>query len=145
LGTDVSAAEELAWFVEDRREHVARVIEPALAAGRTVLCDRYFLSTVAYQGARGLDWRELLAHSEAEFPIPDLVLLLEIEPAIGLARTRARGGAAEGLFEDEARLERVAALFAALDRSYIRRVDARPPPDVVQREILALVRAAGLA
>ena len=62
----VSAQDELAWFVEDRREHVAQVIGPALAGGRVVVTDRYFLSTVAYQGARGLDWRAILEESEAQ-------------------------------------------------------------------------------
>ena len=60
-GARVEAAEELRWFVEDRREHVASLIRPALAAGRVVLTDRYYLSTVAYQGARGLDPQQLLA------------------------------------------------------------------------------------
>jgi len=49
------AERELALFTDDRREHVALVIEPALAAGRWVITDRYFLSTVADQGASGLD------------------------------------------------------------------------------------------
>ena len=48
------------------------MIAPALAAGEIVLCDRYFLSTVAYQGARGLDAEALLAAGERAFPLPDL-------------------------------------------------------------------------
>jgi dTMP kinase len=91
-GEPVAPAEELRWFQDDRREHVARVIGPALAAGRWVLTDRYFLSTVAYQGARGLDWREILAASEAEFPVPDAALIFELTVADGLARARGRGG-----------------------------------------------------
>jgi len=98
----VAAEEELRWFVEDRREHAAQVLAPGLEAGRIVLTDRYYLSTVAYQGARGIDWQRILEASEAEFPMPDLVLLLEIEPEAGLARVRARG---EGVDVEEQRSE----------------------------------------
>lgn len=141
-GETVAPEEELRWFVADRREHVARVVEPALAAGRSVVTDRYFLSTVAYQGARGqgargLDWRTLLADSEAEFPLPDLVLLFEIEPEAGLARVRARAGTAEPAFEHAGFLARVAEIFAAIDRGYIARIDAAGTPDEVRAEALA--------
>jgi len=133
--------EELRWFVEDRRAHVRDAIGPALAAGRVVLTDRYFLSTVAYQGARGLDWGAILAASEAEFPIPDLVVLLEIDPLRGLERVRARGTGVEGVFEREERLRRVAAIFAAIDRPWVERVGAEGSPDAVHAAVVARLRA----
>jgi dTMP kinase len=138
-GALVPPEQELAWFMEDRREHVAQVIEPALAAGRVVVSDRYFLSTVAYQGARGLDWRAILAECERAFPLPDRALILEVDPAAGLARTRARGGHAEPAFEAEAYLARVAAIFAAIDRPYVTRIDARGDPLRVERGVRAAV------
>jgi dTMP kinase len=134
-GRAVAPEEELRWFHEDRREHAARVIRPALEAGRGVVTDRYYLSSVAYQGARGLDWREILAASEAEFPQPDLVLLLEIAPEAGLARVRARPGHLESVFEDAERLERVAAIFAAVERGYVERVPAAGSPDAVEARL----------
>ncbi len=139
-GKAVAAEQELHWFVEDRRAHVAETLEPALRAGRVVLTDRYFLSTVAYQGARGLDAASLLADSEAEVPLPDLALLLEVEPALGLERVRARGGTLEGVFEQPERLARVAEIFHSLARPYIERLDASGPPDTVEREIRARVK-----
>jgi dTMP kinase len=138
-GERVSAEEELRWFFEDRREHVAQVIVPALEAGRVVLTDRYYLSTVAYQGAAGLDWRRILADSEAEFPRPDLVLLLELDPALGLARVRERGDAVETVFEEEERMERVAAIFAALDLPDLERVPAGGEPGVVEAALRGVV------
>lgn len=123
-GERVAPEEELRWFLEDRNEHVATEIAPALAAGRVVLCDRYTLSTVAYQGARGLDPAALLAAAEAEFPLPDLALLFEVDPAAGLARVASRGGIAEPAFEEVEYLSRVAAVFRSLDRPYIVRIDA---------------------
>src|SRR5262249_38942610 len=123
-GDPLGAAQERELFTEDRREHVAREIAPALAAGRWVVTDRYFLSTVAYQGARGLDWREILESSEAEFPIPDAVLLFELSAAEGLARAHARGGAPDPRFERADFLTEVARIFAAIERPYLVRVDA---------------------
>jgi dTMP kinase len=141
-GTRVSPEEELRWFTSDRREHVAGLISPALAAGRTVVTDRYFLSTVAYQGARGLDWREILAQSEAEFPIPDLALLFELRPEEGLARVRARGGAAEPVFERADFLDRVAGIFAAIERDYLVRIDGSGPEPAVRAAALAALAQA---
>lgn len=130
-GERVAPEEELRWFLEDRREHVATELAPALAAGRVVLCDRYTLSTVAYQGARGLDPAALLAAAEAEFPLPDLALLFEVDPGAGLARVASRGGIAEPAFEEVEYLSRVAAVFRSLDRPYIVRIDAsRDVPNV---------------
>jgi dTMP kinase len=139
-GQRVAPDEELRWFVEDRRAHVADVIRPALASGRLVLTDRYTLSTVAYQGARGLDAAAILADSEAEFPIPDLAILLEIEPEIALERVGDRGEPLDAEFEHREFLERVAAHYRALDRAYIARVDARGSEDSVHAAVVSCVR-----
>lgn len=139
LHAPLAAEEELALFVAQRRLHVAERIGPALARGALVLSDRYFLSTVAYQGARGLDPAQLLAESEAEFPLPDLALLLVLAPAEGLARVAARGGAAEPAFEQGEFLARVRAIFDALERPYLERVDARGSPEAVEARIAAAV------
>jgi dTMP kinase len=139
-GDPLTAEQERELFTEDRREHVARVIEPALAADRWVLTDRYFLSTVAYQGARGLDWREILRNSEAEFPVPDVVLLFELPAAEGLARARARGGAPDPRFEQDEYLTQVERIFAAIDRPYLARVDASGSAEAVTARALAALR-----
>jgi dTMP kinase len=138
-GSGVSHTEELRWFVADRREHVEAVVAPELAAGKVVLCDRYYLSTVAYQGARGSDPNVLLAESEAEFPLPDLVLLLEIPPAAGLARVHDRGAAVEAHFEEIEYLERVDAIFRGIDRPYLVRIDGSAQVDAVERAIAECV------
>jgi dTMP kinase len=142
-GETLSPEEELRWFFEQRREHVRELVEPALARGSTVLCDRYFLSTVAYQGARGLDPAAILADSEAEFPLPDVVLLLDLGAGEGLRRARARGGPREPAFEEEARQARVAAILAGLERPYLERVDALGSPEAVHRCVLAALRRRG--
>jgi dTMP kinase len=129
--------EELRWFMEDRQEHLQELILPALEAGRWVLTDRYFLSTVAYQGARGLDWREILRENEARFPAPDLALLFEVSPAQGLARVERRAGTPEPGFEQAEFLARVAEIFAAIERDWIARIDGSGSEDEVRRAALA--------
>ena len=140
-GRSLEPEEELRWFVEDRRAHVRDEIGPALSAGRVVVTDRYFLSSVAYQGARGLDWRAILAASEAEFPIPDLVLLLEIDVARGLERVRARGAHLEGVFEREELLLRVATIFRAVERPWVERIPAAGSEREVHAAVVARVRS----
>ena len=140
-GEAVPPETELEWFFEDRREHMRELVLPALEAGRIVLSDRSYLSTVAYQGARGLDAAAILAASEAEFPRPDLVLLFELPAAEGLARVDARGAAREAVFENLPFQERVAEIFAGLDVDGLARIDARRSEQAITDEVLALVEA----
>ncbi len=139
-GETVDPAEELRWFNEDRREHVRGVLAPELELSKVVVTDRYFLSTVAYQGARGLDWKELLADAEREFRPPDLALIFEIDPRDGLARTRGREGAAEVAFEEVGFLETVAGIYREIDRPWIQRVDAARTPSAVLADALERIR-----
>ena len=130
---------ELAWFIKDRREHMRDVVGPALAAGRIVLCDRSYFSTVAYQGARGFDPATLLADSQAEFGRPDLVLFFDIDPEDGLARVAARGGEAEPVFEELNYLERVAEIFRSLEVPERVRIDAARGEEAVAKDVMGAV------
>jgi dTMP kinase len=138
-GQRVSAEQELGWFFEQRRAHVREVVRPALARGDVVLSDRYFISTVAYQGARGLDAAAILAASEAEFPAPDLVLWLDLPVEEGLARARVRGAPHEPAFEERAFLERVRATLGGIQRDYLVRVDANGGAEEVGARIARAV------
>lgn len=138
-GETLAPETELQWFFEDRREHVAEVIEPALKAGHWVVTDRYFLSTVAYQGARGLDAQQILADSEREFPLPDLVVLLEVDATQGLERVVNRGGVLETVFEQADFQRRVAGVFDSLELAYLARVSGRGRPDEVERAVAECV------
>lgn len=138
-GRRVAPEQELAWFFEQRRAHVREVVRPGIARGDVVLSDRYFVSTAAYQGARGLDSAAILAASEAEFPLPDLVLWLDLPVSEGLTRAAARGEPHEPAFEERAFLERVRATLASLARAYIARVDASGDPSAVAARIARTV------
>ena len=135
-GVPTTPEEELECFVEDRREHVRDLIAPALARGEVVITDRYYLSNVAYQGARGLSPQAILEHNEALFPAPSAAVLLETSPDLGLGRVRARGEAINRTYEKEDFLDRVAAIYAAIERPYLVRVAAHGPPEEVHRAVL---------
>ncbi len=115
---------ELLLMVAARVQHVQRVIRPALAAGRLVLCDRYLGSSIAYQGAgRGIDEDFITElHRHAVGLLPDLTILLDIPPQAGLRRSARRladDRLDEGRFEqlDTAFHERVRASFLAQART----------------------------
>jgi dTMP kinase len=88
-----------------------------------VVLDRYYLSTAAYQGARGADPAWVLAENEKFAPTPDLVLLLDFDPAAGLDRIRARGDA-PNTFEQLDSMREVRRIFLMLERPFIHRIDA---------------------
>jgi dTMP kinase len=118
----VSQEEELELFIADRAEHVKEVIAPALADGCVVVCDRYYLSTVAYQGANGLN-QDLILEKNKNFPVPDLAIILEIDPAQGIHRIQNQRNEHPNSFEQEANLQKVAEIFGAMQQDYIKRIN----------------------
>jgi dTMP kinase len=109
-GQQVAPEAELFLYLADRAQHVRQVIRPNLEQGRLVLSDRYADSTIVYQGyGRELPVERLLEFNQlaAGGLWPDLTLLFDLEPRVGLARARARNAAcgtevSEGRFEAEA-------------------------------------------
>lgn len=131
-----------------RADHVARLIRPALAAGKTVLCDRFVHSTLAYQGyGKGLPMdmlKQLHAFATGDL-WPDLVLWLDAPVELGLSRSTKRAAAVNPLAPPEQRFEqldlayhqRVRDGFAALAQAdgRIARIDATLPVDGVAAAI----------
>ena len=132
--------EELNLFLEDRRLHVHELIKPGLAAGNIILTDRYYYSTAAYQGAAGMDIAEIFARNSFA-PVPDLVLLLTMDPEISIARIREGRGEELNDFEQLDQLRKVADHFAAFADPCIVRVDAARKPEQIQEEIREIVQA----
>ncbi len=95
-----SAETEVLLFTAARRDHLERVIEPALAAGKVLICDRFADSTRMYQGLGRGDLRAVVdqLHSLMIRREPDITVLIDIDPAVGLGRALSRGG-------EEARFE----------------------------------------
>jgi dTMP kinase len=135
----LSPKEELNLFMADRREHVAGVIEPALAEGKIVICDRYYYSSVAYQGALGLDPERILAQNEVMAVRPDLTVVLTLPVAQALARLSGPPQRPRQVSDDPAYLEQVAAIYAGLKGPHLRHLDASAPPEAVHEALLSLI------
>ncbi len=133
-----SREEELELFLADRREHVQEVIAPALEEGKVILCDRYFLSTAAYQGARGFDPENILKLNHFA-PDPDLALLFQVPVDIGLHRITSGRGDKLNDFEQRENLGKVAAIFSSIKRPYIQPIDATRSIKEVHWKIVDLV------
>jgi dTMP kinase len=149
---DLDPRAELLLYCADRVQHMRTVIQPALAAGRIVVCDRYLDATLAYQGgARGLGMDLVRRLHLLVLPpqVPDVTFLFDLHPRVGLARARAalaegerRPG--ESRFEEEALAfhEAVRAHYLDLARAERERfvvVEANAPPDEVLRQMTAVL------
>jgi dTMP kinase len=129
LETDeqITPRSEALLFAADRAHHVETELRPMLADGRHVLCDRYIDSSIAYQGTgRTLSTAEVarLSRWATEGLLPDLTVLLDIDPAIGLARAGGRTSAAASGLD---RLEREQADFHERVRAGFRELAGRAP------------------
>ena len=124
LNEEVQAEHDeiLDLFVKDRKQHVSEKIEPALNSGKTVVMDRYYYSTMAYQSASGFSMEKI--RSDNSFaPIPALVLILDISAEDGVKRV-LKGGNADR-FEKEDFLNRVREQYLKLkDEPNVQLIDA---------------------
>ena len=127
-------------FAADRRDHLAREIEPTLAAGTDVVTDRYLLSSLAYQAVEAdRAWVEHLAEQIRQ---PDLTLLLDLPIAVAAER-RQRAGRATERYDADGTLARVAENYRRLAMTHpdVVVIDASPPTDEVERSVTAAVDA----
>ncbi|MFA0749210.1 dTMP kinase [Fervidibacter sp.] len=142
--------ERTAWtetflFLADRAEHVAKVIKPALERGEIVLCDRFTDSTIAYQGfglGLPLEWLMQLNSIATNGLVPDLTLLLDIDPEMGLKRSQR-----ETVFErrslDFHQRVRWGYLWLAKQEPHrVKVIDASQPLESVLTQALRLVEEA---
>ena len=141
-------AAEALLFAAARSDHVAHLIEPALAAGRWVICDRFVDSSLAYQGGAGglgEDAIRALHRIGSNGLLPDRTLLLEADPQTTAARIHARdGNAADKIGGRDAEFhDGVAEAFVRLaqaDPARFRRIDALGIPGAVHALVLDAVR-----
>ncbi|MBI4567001.1 MAG: dTMP kinase [Planctomycetes bacterium] len=121
--------EELALFIEDRRWNVTHRVRPALLEGKTVIVDRYYFSTVAYQAQRGFAPLDLLTLNTQQFPPPDAVVFLDVAPELAVARIRERKGQTPNDFEVQEHLARVRQVYLWVrDHRFITINGAKPAP-----------------
>jgi dTMP kinase len=134
-------------FAADRLDHVDNFIKPALLQGQLVVCDRYDLSSFAYQSLtaeRGADVVPWIRQLNCEALRPDLTLVLDVPVALAEARRRQRGGAEE-LFEARSLQERLAAVYLEAERlvpgDRVQHVSGEGEPEAVTERLLSAVMA----
>jgi dTMP kinase len=142
-----SAETEILLFTAARRDHLERVIEPALAAGKVVICDRFADSTRMYQGLSRGDLRDVVdqLHTLMIGREPDLTVLIDIDPAVGLSRAKGRQGTEER-FEDfgVGLQEKMRAGFLSLAEEFAPRfrvIDGAREAGAIAADVLSAVQA----
>ncbi|AQQ51699.1 dTMP kinase [Planococcus lenghuensis] len=124
VSTEMDGRTEALLYAAARRQHLIEKVMPALQEGRIVLCDRFIDSSLAYQGhARGIGIQQILAINEfaIEGMMPDLTLLFDLPPEIGLARI------AENKEREQNRLDKEKLPFHQLVRNGYQQVAAMYP------------------
>lgn len=146
---EYGALAEVMMFNAARAHHLADVIRPALACGQFVICDRFFDSTLAYQGAGGRvdpTWIKSIQAAVVGTTIPDLTFILDVPVDISLARLKARGGDPDR-FEGagrqfQVRLRQAYLDIAKSDPTRCRLIDGTQSIEQVHQEILEATRLA---
>lgn len=143
-----SAETEILLFTAARRDHLERTIAPALAAGKTVVCDRFADSTRMYQGLTRGDLRRTVdaLHSLMIGREPDLTFLIDIDPELGLGRALARNGHEERFEEFGLDMQvRMRGGFLALAGEFASRfrvIDGGRSPEAIAADVAAIAREA---
>jgi dTMP kinase len=132
-----NAEDELDLFYRDRLEDVQKNIAPSLKEKKIVIMDRYYFSSVAYQGARGLDPDYVEKKNEKIAPKPEVLIILDLTPEAALMRIRQKRNDTPNHFERTKYLEKVRQIFLEKfrNRPYVRIVkgdDTRSEQDVAQ-------------
>jgi dTMP kinase len=143
-----SAETEILLFTAARRDHLERTIAPALAAGKTVVCDRFADSTRMYQGLTRGDLRQTVdaLHRLMIGREPDLTFLIDIDPELGLGRALARNGHEERFEEFGLDMQvRMRGGFLALAGEFASRfrvIDGGRSPEAIAADVAAIARGA---
>jgi len=134
--------QELDLFLKDRRENVLKNLLPSLRAKKAVVLDRYYFSTIAYQGAKGISRERIRRLNETFAPRPDLVFVLDVDPGQGLGRIRGRRQK-EPLFERREYLARVRRIFRSFRGPRFIHLDGgrdkKELAEVIRRRVLRLM------
>ena len=132
---NINPLKELELFIKDREYNVKNNVIPALKSGKIVLMDRYYYSTIAYQGALGIDV-EYIKKLNEKFPKPDLVIILDVKPEIGLQRIKNKRKLDR--FEDLEYLKRVREVYLSLKDNIVI-LNAERDIEEVKKEALKIV------
>jgi len=134
----LSPEEELELFVNDRKDNIQKNLRPALAKNKIVLLDRYYFSTMAYQGAKGLDVEKIRLINEKFAIRPDLVFILDVDAGRALHRIQDRKNK-DLLFERLDYLVEVRKEYRRFEGENIFHIDSEKTPEEISKNISSVV------
>lgn len=138
LSEDLDAEEELSLFVKDRKEHIEYMIKPALEEGYFVILDRYFYSSIAYQGAKGIDINRIIDIHKDFIIKPDIVFVFHLPIDIALNRIISKRGIVDR-FENEAYLKKVDKIFYSFNEPFIYHIDTDKDIKIINDELFDII------
>ncbi len=138
IADSLSPQEELALFLKDRKDNVEKNLKPALRQKKAVILDRYYFSTMAYQGARGINPERIQRDNEKFAVRPDMVFILDVEASKGLKRIEDRKKK-DMLFEKEEYLVKVREIFRSIKGKNIFHINGMRAVRDISREIEEIV------
>lgn len=138
LSEDLDAEEELLLFVKDRKEHIEYMIKPALEEGYFIILDRYFYSSVAYQGAKGIDINRIINMHKDFIVKPDIVFIFHLPIDIALNRIISKRGIADR-FENETYLKKVDKIFHSFNEPFIYHIDTDKDIKIINDELFNIL------
>jgi dTMP kinase len=125
-------------FCADRAHHLEKEIEPALARGKFVICDRYLFSTLSYGYASNVNYK-WLRYINLNFRLPDIGILLDVKPNVSMVRV---SDAEDGLqlFEDREKLNRVRQAYLNIAKEFhLKKIDGDSKIDDVSDKVYNLI------
>lgn len=138
LSEDLDAEEELLLFVKDRKDHIEYMIKPALKEGYFIILDRYFYSSIAYQGAKGIDINRIMNLHKDFIIKPDIVFIFHLPIDIALNRIISKRGIADR-FENETYLKKVDKIFHSFNESFIHHIDTDKDIKIINDELFNIL------
>lgn len=138
LSEDLEAEEELLLFVKDRKEHIEYMIKPALEEGYFIILDRYFYSSIAYQGAKGIDINRIINMHKDFIIKPDIVFIFHLPIDIALNRIISKRGIADR-FENETYLKKVDKIFHSFNEPFIYHIDTNKDIKIINDELFNIL------
>lgn len=135
----LSPEEELDLFIKDRADHADSLVLPALNEGRIVILDRYFYSSIAYQGSRGATVDRVKQMMESQFRIPDAVIILDIDPVASVHRIAHDRGETPNHFENTENLAKAREIFQGLKQPVIHHIDGALSREAIHEKIIELL------
>ena len=138
LSEDLDTEEELLLFVKDRKEHIEYMIKPALEEGYFIILDRYFYSSIAYQGAKGIDINRIMNLHKDFIVKPDIVFIFHLPIDIALNRIISKRGIADR-FENETYLKKVDKIFHSFNEPFIYHIDTDKDIKIINDELFNIL------